>query len=171
MKFALSKKYAVLSVGLLAVEISIALFIHDRLIRPFVGDMLVVILIFTLCRTVIETGYLRLALCVLTFSFAVEIGQYFNLISLLGLQHCKLARIIIGATFDFHDLLAYGAGALLICIIGSLRWKMTMKAKLCLMLGLTISAGASDYRVDSNRPDVSHSGKSQEITAVKSILG
>jgi hypothetical protein len=171
MKFALSKKYAVLSIGLIAVEISIALFIHDRLIRPFVGDMLVVILIFTLCRTVIETGYLRLTLCVLTFSFAVEIGQYFNLISLLGLQHSKLARIIIGATFDFHDLLAYSAGALLICIIGSLRWKMTMKAKLCLMLGLTISGGASDYRVDSSRPDVSHSGKSQKITAAKSIFG
>ena len=129
MKFALSKKYAVLSIGLLAVEISIALFIHDRLVRPFVGDMLVVILLFTLCRTVIETGYIRLALCVLTFSFAVEIGQYFNLISILGLQNSSLARTIIGTTFDFHDLLAYSAGALLICIIGLLRRKASMKAK------------------------------------------
>jgi hypothetical protein len=120
MKFGFSKKYAVLSIGLFAVEISIALFVHDRLVRPFVGDMLVVILIFTLCRTVIDADYFRLALGVLVFSFAVEIGQYFNLISMLGLQHCRLARIIIGATFDFHDLLAYSAGIALICIIGSL---------------------------------------------------
>jgi hypothetical protein len=122
MKFGFSKKYAVLSIGLFAVEIFIALFIHDRLVRPFVGDMLVVILIFTLCRTVIDIGYFRLALCVLIFSFAVEIGQYFNLISILGLQHSALARILIGMTFDVHDLLAYSAGALLIGLIGSLRY-------------------------------------------------
>jgi hypothetical protein len=122
MKYGFSKKYAALSAGLFAVEMFIALFIHDRLVRPFVGDMLVVILIFTLCRTVIKDDYFRLALCVLIFSFAIEIGQYFNLISMLGLQHCRLARIIIGATFDFHDLLAYSAGIALICIIGLLRY-------------------------------------------------
>lgn len=84
--------------------------------------MLVVILIFTICRTVIEAHYFRLALCVWLFSFAVEIGQYFNLISILGLQHSALARIIIGVTFDFHDLLAYSAGAMLICVIGLLKY-------------------------------------------------
>ena len=118
MKFGFSKKYAILSVGLFVVEIFIALFAHDRIVRPFVGDMLVVILIFTLCRTVVKVNYFRLALCVLIFSFAVEIGQYFNLISILGLQHNALARIVIGMTFDVHDLLAYGAGVLLIFAIG-----------------------------------------------------
>ena len=120
MKFGFHKKYAILSAGLFAVEISIALFIHYLLVRPFVGDMLVVILIFTICRSVINANYFWLALCVLIFSFAVEIGQYFNLISILGLQHNRLARTIIGATFDYHDLLAYSAGVLLILIIGSL---------------------------------------------------
>jgi len=129
MKFGFNKKYAVLSFGLLVVEIVIALFVHDRLVRPFVGDMLVVILIFTFCRSVINANYYLLALCVLSFSFTVEIGQYFNLISILGLQNSSLARTIIGTTFDFHDLLAYSAGALLICIIGLLRRKASMKAK------------------------------------------
>jgi Protein of unknown function (DUF2809) len=120
MKFGFCKKYAILSIGLFAVEIFIASFINDRLVRPFVGDMLVVILIFTICRSVIKANHFRLALCVLIFSFAVEIAQYFNLISILGLQHIELARIIIGTTFDFRDLLAYSAGILLIFIIGSL---------------------------------------------------
>jgi hypothetical protein len=120
MKLGFNKQYAVLSVGLFAVEVFIALFVHDRLVRPFVGDMLVVILVFTLCRTVIKADYFGLALCVLIFSFAVEIAQYFNLISILGLQDSRLARTIIGSTFDFHDLIAYSAGALLICIIGSI---------------------------------------------------
>jgi Protein of unknown function (DUF2809) len=120
MKFRFSKKYAAISVGLFAVETFIALFIHDRVIRPFVGDMLVVILIFAGCRSVIEVDNFRLALCVLIFSFAVEVGQYFDLISILGLQRNRLARIIIGTTYDFHDLLAYAAGVLLICAIGLL---------------------------------------------------
>jgi Protein of unknown function (DUF2809) len=118
MKFEFCKKYALLSIGLFVVEIFIALFIHDNLVRPFVGDMLVVILIFTICRSVINANHLLLALSVLIFAFAVEIGQYFNLISILGLQEIELARIIIGMTFDFHDLLAYSAGILLIFIIG-----------------------------------------------------
>jgi uncharacterized membrane protein YesL len=120
MKFGFCKKYAILSIGLLVAEISIALFINDRLIRPFVGDMLVVILIFTICRSVIKVNHFWLALCVLIFSFAVEIGQYFNLISILGVQHMELARTIIGTTFDFRDLFAYSAGILLIFIIGLL---------------------------------------------------
>jgi Protein of unknown function (DUF2809) len=120
MKFRFCKKYAILSIGLFVVEIAIALFIQDRLVRPFVGDMLVVILIFTICRSVIKANHFRLALCVLVFSFAVEIGQYFNLISILGLQQIELATIIIGTTFDFRDLLAYSTGILLILIIESL---------------------------------------------------
>jgi Protein of unknown function (DUF2809) len=120
MKFRFCKKYAILSIGLFVVEIAIALFIQDRLVRPFVGDMLVVILIFTICRSVIKANHFRLALCVLIFSFAVEIGQYFNLISILGLQNIELARTIVGTTFDFHDLFAYSAGILLIFIIGLL---------------------------------------------------
>jgi hypothetical protein len=120
MKFGFCKKYAILSIGLFVAEISIALFINDRLVRPFVGDMLVVILIFTICRSVIKVDNFWLASCVLIFSFAVEIGQYFNLISILGVQHIELARTIIGTTFDFRDLFAYSAGILLIFIIGLL---------------------------------------------------
>ncbi len=116
MKLGFSKKFAILSIGLLVVEIAIALFIHDSLIRPFVGDMLVVILIFTTCRSVIKANHFWLALCVLIFSFAVEIAQYLNLISILGLQDFELARTIIGTVFDVRDLLAYSAGILLICI-------------------------------------------------------
>ncbi|HKX30403.1 MAG TPA: DUF2809 domain-containing protein [Blastocatellia bacterium] len=114
MKYRFDQRYALLSLGLFLVEVGIALFIKDRLIRPFVGDMLVVILIFTVSRTFIETGPVRLACGVLIFAYAIEIGQYFNLVSRLGLQHHRLARIAIGTTFDLRDLLAYTVGILLI---------------------------------------------------------
>jgi hypothetical protein len=117
MNFGFYKKYAALSFGLLLIEISIALFFHDNFIRPFIGDMLVVILIFTICRSVLKADHYWLALSVLIFSFAVETTQYFDLISILGVQNIEIARIIIGTTFDFHDLLAYSAGILLIFIL------------------------------------------------------
>lgn len=115
MAFGLNKKYAVLSILLFAVELFIAMFIHDRIIRPFIGDMLVVILLFSLCRSFIKTGNFRLALSVLLFSYAVEIGQYFNLAANLG--GGRLLRTILGTTFDYRDLLAYSAGILLVLAV------------------------------------------------------
>ncbi|MGL4206935.1 MAG: DUF2809 domain-containing protein [Aeromonadaceae bacterium] len=111
------KRYALLALGLLLLELGIALFVHDQLIRPWIGDTLVVILLFALCRSVIRANHYLLALAVLLFAYAIEIGQYFNLVAQLGLEQNKLARVVIGATFDPHDLLAYTMGALLICLV------------------------------------------------------
>jgi hypothetical protein len=52
--------------------------------------MLVVILIFTICRSVIKANHFWLALFLLIFSLPVEIRQYFNLISILGLLIIEL---------------------------------------------------------------------------------
>jgi hypothetical protein len=40
----------------------------------------------------------------------VEIGQYFNLVNLLGLGNNTLARIIIGTCFDLMDIVCYLVG-------------------------------------------------------------
>jgi hypothetical protein len=55
------------------------------------------------------------------FAFAVELGQYFDLVTMLGLQHNRLARIIIGTTFDVRDLLAYAVGGLLVLAVDAWR--------------------------------------------------
>jgi hypothetical protein len=52
----------------------------------------------------------KLAGAVLAFAFLLEGLQYLRIVSLLGWQHNKLAVIIIGATFDPIDLLAYTIG-------------------------------------------------------------
>jgi len=40
----------------------------------------------------------------------VEVGQYFNLAQLLGLSDYKIAKVIIGSTFDMKDIACYLAG-------------------------------------------------------------
>ena len=112
MRLALTPRYALGACLLLAVELVIGLYMHDRFIRPFVGDLLVVWLIFFLCRSLLITSWPRLLLAVWLFCCAVEFGQYWRLVEVLHLEQVPLARIVIGATFDGNDLLAYTLGAL-----------------------------------------------------------
>lgn len=97
-------------VGLLAVEVMIALFVPDGFLRTFVGDVLVVVLIFYGIRAFLDLSTTTLALGVLAFSWSVEIAQYFDVVTRLGLDQYSVARIVIGSTFDPLDLLAYLAG-------------------------------------------------------------
>ena len=121
MKVKFSLKYLLLFVLLLVTEILIALYVHDRFIRPYFGDVLVVVLIYAFVRMIFSENSKKLihqiALGCLIFSFLIEIGQYFHLVDLLGLGHIKVARIIIGTGFSWWDMVAYFGGYLLILLL------------------------------------------------------
>lgn len=88
-------------------------------IRGFVGDIIVTILIYCFVKIFIDFNPLKLSVAVLVFSYLVEVLQYFNLIDIIGLGNNQIARIIIGATFDYRDLFAYTLGILIIYFIDS----------------------------------------------------
>ncbi|PMI37487.1 hypothetical protein BCT30_16515 [Enterovibrio norvegicus] len=96
--------------ALLAVLIGIALFVKDSFVRPFLGDELVVVWMYAFLAAFLLVRPLMLSLFVLVFAYCVEIGQYFRLVEVVGLQNNKLASIVIGSTFDWLDLLAYTLG-------------------------------------------------------------
>lgn len=95
---------------LLAVEVSIALFINDSFVRPYVGDMLVTLLLCCLCRIVVPGKVRLLPLFVFIFATCVEIGQYFDLVGLLGLADNRILSIALGRTFSWIDIVCYGVG-------------------------------------------------------------
>ena len=95
---------------ILAIEVCIALFVHDDFIRPYVGDVLVTVLLCCLGRTVFPR--LHPALPVFGISLAAETWQWLGLTSRLGLSGTALG-IILGSTADWRDLLCYGLGCLL----------------------------------------------------------
>lgn len=109
---ALRIRFLLLTVLLFFTELFIGAFVHDRFIRPYVGDMLVVILIYSTLRILIPRGVRPLIWCVFFFAAAVEVLQYFNLPRLLGVEQFGLARIILGSTFDIKDIGCYLAGCL-----------------------------------------------------------
>lgn len=106
------RKYFSIFILLLLLEVCIAVFAKDPVIRPFVGDVLVVLLLFALIRTFhAGGGNAGLAVGVALFACLVELGQYFNLLARLNLQDSQIAGIILGSTFDWKDILAYLLGA------------------------------------------------------------
>ena len=107
-------RYFSLFIFLLIAEIIIGMYVHDAIVRPYVGDLLVVILIYTFVKSFFNIAPLPLCISVFIFACGVELLQYFHIVNLLGLQHNKLARIIIGTSFSWTDILCYFAGIALI---------------------------------------------------------
>ena len=108
--------YAIAFLVLLITEILIALFVRDDFIRPYGGDILVTVLICAAVRIAFPTGIRFLPLWVFLFAAAVEIGQYFDFVTLLGLGDIAFFRILLGSTFSVADLICYAAGCLLFWI-------------------------------------------------------
>lgn len=102
--------YLAMTVFLLAVEVVIACYVHDRFIRPYVGDVLVVVVIYCFVRIWIPQGVRLLPLYVFLFAAGVEVLQYFHLVELLGVGNNTFLRIVLGSVFDLKDILCYGIG-------------------------------------------------------------
>ena len=103
-------KYLLFAIFLFIIEVSIALFVHDGIIRPYIGDYLVVILLYCAVKSIVDASVVKTAVGVLLFSFVVEGLQYFRLVEVLGLKHSRLAQVVLGSSFEWMDLLAYALG-------------------------------------------------------------
>ncbi|MBC7534982.1 MAG: DUF2809 domain-containing protein [Ferruginibacter sp.] len=99
------------------IEILIAVFLKKGIIRYYIGDFLVVILIYSFLRSFFNLRVSTTAFMVLAFSYTVEILQYYNLVEMIGLQDYRLARIIIGTSFAWIDLIAYTLGILFVWVV------------------------------------------------------
>lgn len=113
----LNYKYLIVFIIIFIIEIFIAVFINDTIIRPFIGDVLVVILIYAFIRIFTEKYIKYLPIYIFVFACLIEIGQYFNLLNIFHLENSKLAQIVIGSTFDIKDIICYFIGTTLTMFI------------------------------------------------------
>ncbi len=112
-----NKKYFGLAVLLFIVEVLIALFVRDRFVRPYVGDVLVVILLYCFIKAFVSMPVPTLAILVLFFAFTIEFLQYLNIVEKLGLQTSTIASTVLGTSFAWYDILAYIAGTVIILVV------------------------------------------------------
>lgn len=101
--------FVLLSALLLAVEIFIGTRVRDAFVRPYLGDTLVVILIWAIIRIIAPRKAVWLSGAVFVFALAVETTQLIPLVDLLGIEN-RLIRVLMGNSFAFGDLIAYAAG-------------------------------------------------------------
>ncbi len=96
---------------LLAIEVLIALFIHDSFIRPYFGDILVVAVVYFFLRVFIPEKYPWLPAVVFAFAVAIEFTQHLRLTERLGITN-PMIRTILGSVYDTTDILCYGIGCI-----------------------------------------------------------
>ena len=111
------RSYLLIAVIIFIFELLIALFMHDGIIRPYIGDFLVVILIYCFIKAFLNLLVSTTAVAVLLFSYSVETLQYFKIVNKLGLQDSNLAKIVIGTSFAWTDILAYTLGIIFVLIV------------------------------------------------------
>lgn len=107
---------------LLAVEVFIALFVHDTFVRPYLGDVLVIVLLYCLGRGPLGYKGKWLVPIVTVLGVLAEDLQYLHLADRLGLGPASPLRVILGSTFDWADLLCYLAGGALLVI-----WELILR--------------------------------------------
>ena len=108
--------YAVASLFLLLIEVIIALYVHDDFIRPYVGDMLVVIVIYTFIRIIVPEKCKLIPLLIFIFAAGVELLQLANIVEILGVEDNKFLKILIGSVFDIKDIVCYAVGCVILCM-------------------------------------------------------
>ena len=103
--------FGVTALLLLAIEIIIGMYATGW-IRNYLGDVLVVVLIYVIIRTISpekpDKWYI-LPTAVLIFSFMVEFLQLWGFCDRFGITN-RLLRIIIGTGFSIIDLVSYTIG-------------------------------------------------------------
>lgn len=123
MKFRFSLKYFLLTIFIFLIEFSIATVFKDWFfVRAYLGDVIVVMLIYTFILTFFEVRNKDwLVLGILIFSVVIEFLQHLKLAEVLGFQEGSIGYIVIGNSFSCIDILCYGVGCLLIWLIKKIR--------------------------------------------------
>lgn len=115
--------YSALAAALLFTEVTIALYAHDDFVRPYLGDVLVVIFLYCAVKSLVREAVFTPVFLVLLFAYGVETLQYFDFVGRIGLRDSRLANVIMGNYFTWTDMLCYTAGSALVLLLEYARRK------------------------------------------------
>lgn len=104
-------------------EILIARFYFSDFVRSYLGDVFVVILLWSFVRILVPEKIRLLPLWVFIFACLIETGQYFNYTELLGVSKYPLLCTLMGTSFAWGDILSYLAGCAVCGILEIIRHK------------------------------------------------
>lgn len=125
MKFRFSFTYFLLAVLVFVIEILIATFLKNiYFIRAFIGDVLVVILLYFAILSIFKIKNRSILLLgIFIFSVIIEVAQYFKIAEVLGFPKDSISHIVIGNYFSWGDIICYAIGCILMYWIEKYRTK------------------------------------------------
>lgn len=86
-------------------------FSHKPVVRGFLGDIVVIVLIYYFINGIHEFNSFKLMLFTLLLSFTIEFMQFLHIAEVLGVENNLFFRLVFGSVFDVMDLVAYTIGA------------------------------------------------------------
>ena len=122
--------YFLIFAALFALETLIALTLHGGFIRSYLGDVIVVWVVYCFVQAVLggKNNHYAVALGVLIFAFAVELLQAVNIVEILGVQDNAFLRTVIGTSFSWAALVCYTVGTA-VMVLGIRIFKTQNKIK------------------------------------------
>lgn len=122
------KNYFSGALFLFLILVGIAGYVRDSFIRPYGGDLLVVIFLYCLLKSFFKIPVKSAILGVLVFAFVIEGLQPLSLVEGLGMEENAIASAMLGNHFDWLDLLLYTLGAGIVLLVESLRSHLAQAA-------------------------------------------
>lgn len=130
MKFKFSLKYLLLTIFIFLVEVLIATVLKNQFfIRAYLGDVIVVMLLYTFVKIFLIVNNTKLILGIFAFSCMIEFAQFFNIAEKLGFQPGSLMYIVIGNSFSWIDIACYAVGCLLLYLFVKIKFNEKKSAK------------------------------------------
>ena len=119
MTFRFSLNYFLASLFIFLIEVAIAtLFKHIFFVRAYLGDVIVVVLIYTFVLSFFQIkNKTALIAGIFIFSVFIEVLQYFKTADLLGFKEGSIPHIVLGNSFSWVDILCYAVGCWLIFLV------------------------------------------------------
>ncbi len=109
-------RYLIIFLIILLIEVFIALFVHDNIIRPYIGDVLVVFVVYSAVRVAFPRKFKYLSIYTFIFAVSVELLQLINIVQILGFENNRFISVLVGSVFDIKDIICYGIGCLILFI-------------------------------------------------------
>ncbi len=104
--------YIIIFIVLTGIEFCIGLFIHDDFIRPYLGDVIIIWVLYCFVRIISPdkpSAPYNLIVEIVAFAAAVEFLQMINIVDILGIEN-RFLRTLIGTSFSYEDIECYFAG-------------------------------------------------------------
>jgi len=104
-------KNFIIAIFIFLIEILIATKLKNIFfVRAYLGDVLVVMLVYYFIKSFLKTESKRLIIGVFIFACIIEFLQYFHFAELLGFQNNKIMMTVLGNSFSWLDILCYFVG-------------------------------------------------------------